>query len=508
MTAVVGLLMPQMVSAEETNTKTITYDFTTMATANLTAGNNANTSIGGNATYYATNGTDALFDNLLSFQFRSGNSWAITNGTGLVLTRSNDERMAILGLRAGDKISITHEGWIWSAYSGSDPSNMTDKTVFDVNTWEKDATRLASGTEYEVESDGACKLVFGSGTTITSIVIKRVVKNVTFDFLTRYDNDYTFTKEDGYTDYGRVGTTSSNPWLVRTTKVGEGNFKNQFAFEFHQYSGTRNMWKITKKGLAMGRESNNSWEAFAVTNLNAGDRVTINFTGTIYRVDNSYNSSLGTITSGTAYTMDAAGDMYFAASTAINITSINIEKAIPVSIGYATLGTQQPADLSALDAYIITGNSGDKLTYQAVGKVPANTGVIIKAENGTLYAPVYDFGTEDMSGNLLVASTGYTVLSTDNIYVLTQSGSTVGFGHAAENLNIPAGKAYLSLPSGSNARSFFAFDFGNETTSINEGISMKNETSTAAQYYTLGGQRVAQPAKGLYIVNGKKVIIK
>ena len=59
---------------------------------------------------------------------------------------------------------------------------------------------------------------------------------------------------------------------------------------------------------------------------------------------------------------------------------------------------------------------------------------------------------------------------------------------------------------GSGARDFLTFGFGDdiETTGVNEVKIQKID----GQYFNLAGQRVAQPTKGLYIVNGKKVIIK
>ena len=65
-----------------------------------------------------------------------------------------------------------------------------------------------------------------------------------------------------------------------------------------------------------------------------------------------------------------------------------------------------------------------------------------------------------------------------------------------------AGKAYLSVPAG--ARQFIGF--GNDATGISEELIAESEEF--APYYDLQGRRVAQPTKGLYIVNGKKVIIK
>jgi hypothetical protein len=64
----------------------------------------------------------------------------------------------------------------------------------------------------------------------------------------------------------------------------------------------------------------------------------------------------------------------------------------------------------------------------------------------------------------------------------------------------PAHKAWLALPAG--ARAFVDLP-GDETTGIK---SMNNGQFDNGAVYDLQGRRVAQPTKGLYIVNGKKVI--
>lgn len=72
---------------------------------------------------------------------------------------------------------------------------------------------------------------------------------------------------------------------------------------------------------------------------------------------------------------------------------------------------------------------------------------------------------------------------------------------------LAANKAYLKIPTGSTpARLGIIFDEG-ETTTISELKAQKTVIDDGA-YYNLAGQRVDKPTKGLYIVNGKKVIIK
>ena len=73
------------------------------------------------------------------------------------------------------------------------------------------------------------------------------------------------------------------------------------------------------------------------------------------------------------------------------------------------------------------------------------------------------------------------------------------------------GKAYLSSTTALTApnASRIALVFDDETTGI-EAIDVTPETvkEGAREYYNLNGQRVMNPGKGLYIVNGKKVIMK
>ena len=99
------------------------------------------------------------------------------------------------------------------------------------------------------------------------------------------------------------------------------------------------------------------------------------------------------------------------------------------------------------------------------------------------------------------------VESDGSIYVLDKGSNGVGFYKLKSGKKIGFGKAYLS---GSNAPSYLNFE-ENETTEIREvkevnGVIEVNDNS----WYTLDGRKMdSKPtAKGLYIVNGKKVVIK
>ena len=73
---------------------------------------------------------------------------------------------------------------------------------------------------------------------------------------------------------------------------------------------------------------------------------------------------------------------------------------------------------------------------------------------------------------------------------------------------MPYFSAYLKLDGNNQAKAFsFRFDDGSSTTGV-ESIKIAEESDENAPYYNLNGMRVDNPAKGVYIRNGKKVIIK
>ena len=139
--------------------------------------------------------------------------------------------------------------------------------------------------------------------------------------------------------------------------------------------------------------------------------------------------------------------------------------------------------------------------------VKSGQGVVLKktASGSITMTPTSSNSSDDYSGNSLTG-TMTNITNPGNAYVLNYKAATgAGFYKLSASGTIGANKAYLTYSGGgSSAPSFFGFD-GN-TTSINEVRGKMEDVS--GEYYDLQGRRVSQPAKGLYIVNGKKVIIK
>ena len=219
-----------------------------------------------------------------------------------------------------------------------------------------------------------------------------------------------------------------------------------------------------------------------------------------------YNSSSDGLFS--CYASDSQSPVY------LYVKSDEATPSVPVSITSAGLATFSSinavdfTDADAVEVYTATVGTDGKITYNSISKVPANTGVVLRSTEGNsvnISVPTLSGGADVIAANDLVAvsQTIEQLASTNEDgttnYILNIVNDKLGF-YKANNKKVAAGKAYLKAGV-DESRSFIGVD---DMT----GIESIAATVSDGQYYDLQGRRVAQPQKGLYIVNGKKVIIK
>ena len=191
------------------------------------------------------------------------------------------------------------------------------------------------------------------------------------------------------------------------------------------------------------------------------------------------------------------------------------DKATVTDAKYATFCSTHDLDFSATGIKVYKAASdGTKVNLTEIedGIVPANTGVVLFSETAqsNVAIPVTTAdATADFSDNELIGINAKTKVAAAGAggktnYILSNETAGVGFYKAsATGANLGAHKAYLSTANVSAARDFLGFD--EDVTGINE---MKAQKETVEGIFDLQGRKVAQPTKGLYIVNGKKVVIK
>ena len=142
------------------------------------------------------------------------------------------------------------------------------------------------------------------------------------------------------------------------------------------------------------------------------------------------------------------------------------------------------------------------LTPVTDNEIPAGKAVILKSSASTItLTPAMT--TQKLEGNELLGFDAATTAPA-NAYCLTKGDLGIGFYKYPAGTDIPAHRAYIVIASGT-ARGFYGFG-EEEMTSLN--TIDNGQLTIDNMVYDLQGRRVSQPTKGLYIVNGKKIIIK
>ncbi len=191
------------------------------------------------------------------------------------------------------------------------------------------------------------------------------------------------------------------------------------------------------------------------------------------------------------------------------------------TIGYATLYYSDralvvPAGVEAYTYTVTEGGAAYSTIYSEGEVIPADEAVVIYKQGGgdAIFEVSSENPTKSSDNMLRGFDTTHLTEGGDIFYALSLNASgdenSIGFYWMEENgeaFESGAHKAYLALRNEGevNVKSFYAF--GNSTTAI-QGIEM-NAFMKDAVIYNLAGQRVSAPVKGnMYIVNGKKVMMK
>lgn len=225
---------------------------------------------------------------------------------------------------------------------------------------------------------------------------------------------------------------------------------------------------------------------------------------TLYKTTKIRLSGYTTGTDGNYSTNQSAGlDYVYIQKTGDATETVSVSEA-----GYATYATKYNVevpdnnDVKVMTVTVNKDNSTITLNeIPANNVIPAGTGILVKAAQGNHDFVVTSTEGTKLENNSLIAATTDETSDGATYFALTKIGEKVGFALVANGVVIPAGKAYLKVPAESTAK-FFGLD--GEATGIN---SVKTAKADGA-YYTLEGVKTTKPIKGLYIHNGKKIVVK
>lgn len=179
--------------------------------------------------------------------------------------------------------------------------------------------------------------------------------------------------------------------------------------------------------------------------------------------------------------------------------------AIKFATYVPTCNVVAPADVKVYTAKVNEAKSAVVLTEVPAGSVIAKgTPVLVGAEAGSYTFEASAGEAASFENNDLKAATADTKGDGATIYALVEQDGKAVFAPLVEGVAVSVGHAYLELPAVSATR-FYSIQFGGETTGINE---VNAAAKADGAYYTLQGVKTSKAAKGIYIHNGKKVVIK
>lgn len=191
------------------------------------------------------------------------------------------------------------------------------------------------------------------------------------------------------------------------------------------------------------------------------------------------------------------------------ISSSTVESVTVTAAGYATYVSTLPLDYTSTEikAYTAKANTG-KIVLTQINKVPANTPVVLYKEGGATEDIPVATTTDTPAASDLVAGTGAAVATAEGDYtnyILNVGTKGIGF-YRANSQTVEANRAYMHVSnSETGSMSRMAIVFDNQTTGI---ANLKAAADGDDAIYNLNGQRIEKATKGVYIIDGKKIIMK
>ena len=189
------------------------------------------------------------------------------------------------------------------------------------------------------------------------------------------------------------------------------------------------------------------------------------------------------------------------------------------SNGYTTLYVDYP--IAVTNAKVYTGQRNDaqtsvEMTLATDNIIPANTGVVlVKDGTNALVDQTYTISNEpgtvepgDISGTTTAIQLNDNTRNNYRVFGLsTAPPQSLGFFRPSSRVtSIPANKAFYDL-TGSGVQGFVLSFDGMETGIALDQIRQPSPEADKPAY-DLSGRRVNHAAKGIYIIGGKKVIVK
>ena len=332
----------------------------------------------------------------------------------------------------------------------------------------------------------------GSAQTPTVTVAYKIDEQTTKTLTENTDYTISYKKVDGETTTTVESPTDAGEYNVVVT--GKGN-----------YSGT-----VTKSFTIIAADIAKATIAAIENKTFTGDFIKPNLSVTLgnytliankdYTVVYTDNVSAGTATA----TITGQGN--FTGTNSAKFTIVN--QTLDVTENdfhnhwmtyYSANGDIDIPESSNIGAYVATSVTGNTVTVTQISYIPEGVAVLLNNETTTTTDKEFN---NDQDHNLLVhATTAKQVKSGEGDFYGLYEGE---FRRVTGT--IPAGKNYLRVWEAQAPKLTIVFDDDVNTTGIS-GATLVNSEEVKGDLYDLQGRKVIYPKKGLYIKNGRKVVV-
>ncbi len=417
--------------------------------------------------------------------FEENPAYTVTFGDGGSVTEASSNAGVTLPSRS-NKADYLFAGW--------SETNLTSEV--------NDAPTIIPAGEYHPESNITLYPIYTRIESFSSDVTRTVsIKNYASA------NSWVNDKKNP----GASSTSVINIDAIATATSGTGSNSGK-------YYSTDNTWRIyeeTNGGFSLSVSTgyslksasftyviaNNGVLKYNSTNYTSGTTISLSGNTASFTVGHTSGSSNGNIR------ITAFEITYVSPTTTYYTSSPSTTYDITItSATWASFSSSHALDFTGTDvtAYIAKEKDASNVTLTEIKKVPANTGIVVSATAGTYPIPVLSGDADETTDNLLHPWLTAGEPTDGTYYVLGINAGNPVFKQSTGG-TLAAGKAYLVLPGGGAHELTIDIEDGGETTGITQVTSEKRTTEG---YFNLNGQCVVKPTKGLYIMNGKKVIVK
>lgn len=413
--------------------------------------------------------------------------------------------------QANSSTFVSNDGKDMKLVDQADPTTLLVATSF-----LKDGT----ATEYDwcIKSysleKGKIYTLWAKGTTVSLNGFSYEVPGTSAEKNAEKLNQHAYLDNAGTINDGDIDVISfeSYPMTIEGTNIQAGNAQYQFTVSGNNYTGVKFAASQTYVVKPATGVTITDVKAYGSSNSStaAGIESGANSISLAARGEKNTPVSMTPLT----LTKNGEGFYFFTITGAQSIIVLDVTydmvENIDVTVsdaGYATLFYDNKVSIpTGVKAYTAELNGSSITLNEVVGVIPANTGVILEAAPGKYNFPVTTDAAPVIGTNILLGTTTETTASAigGSVYTLGKNGEGVVGLRNYTGTDIRAYCAYakdLGV-----AAPFLSFDFGNETTNIADVINKMKDAR--GDFFDLQGRKVDQPTKGLYIVNGKKVVIK